>query len=203
MLGDKHVLYMLMAGMLLVPAAAAAENANSSVFTVELTVYENETVVLEQFEITDGSQTPARGPGAYPHTGQHNHTDSQKWQEHHWLVTVDEDGYVHDARYIPFSFTDAPDVEHPDAVRQIEDVFERLPYTADAERIHLVRGEDDILYTLDIPDQVCIADGTCHVYCDGRGADPDCDDHTQYAPWIIISLLLLITASVLYHVLQR
>lgn len=49
----------------------------------------------------------------------------------------------------------------------------RLPYLYEAEEIEIREG-NETKTTVDIPQKLCVDDGYCHFYCEGKNIDPDC-----------------------------
>lgn len=49
----------------------------------------------------------------------------------------------------------------------------RIPYERNATSIE-IRKHDNVLETIALPERLCVNDGTCRSYCDGRGIDIDC-----------------------------
>ncbi len=187
------ILILILTAVFILPPATATEQ---NVFTVELAVYDNGTVVEKQVDLTDGSPTPS--PAQNDHETGHEHGTSliqENWQAPHHLTLTDDDGTVLEEYRIFFQFFDVTD---EDVVQQ-ERVFERIPYHTDATHIQLVRNDETTLHTVNIPERICIDDGTCSPYCDGKGVDPDCDDGTSLPIlWILAALLLPAAGIILY-----
>lgn len=195
---------LLFLAVLLIVPIAVAENPvdDDHVFTVELDIYSNGTVSTERIGTTEGSPSASRS--SVPEPTEHGQPLMAEWKDYHWLGVVDADGNVLSEHGVTLTFRDWSDaVDGDETVVERERVFERLAYHPDAERVHLVRGEGEVLHTLDLPTQICVDDGSCHFYCEDRGIDPDCDEAASLLPLVIFLILFISTGIIVYHVLER
>jgi len=144
-------------------------NALDNVFLLYVSVHKNDAVDLNGFELLEGkANVYPSNPGEY--------TLKMVSQEEKELLASD----------LQLSFTAYADkvnekgemVSEQVELQEVEKVL-RLPYSKEAEKIELYH-EGKVIFSLDIPEMLCVPDGKCIDYCQGRN-DPDCATETTPA----------------------
>ncbi len=153
-------------------------SSDDQVFVTELVVSSTGDVVVDRLTIANGTPTQSRLDGHHADLPFLNVRD--EWQNEHYLV-LREGTTIHAVQPVTLQFQDwTPYLNENETVVETEKLLRRLPYTRNAEYLHLVRGSDESLLDVHLPSRMCVDDGTCSPYCQGRGIDPDCDDYNPY-----------------------
>lgn len=159
--------------------ALTSSAAGASIFSLDVQIYQNDTVNLNSFNITDG-ETSEQTPGDY------------------LVRTVDSDGETLVSKNFSIHYsvlyninpnatgnTTSPTGQPSEYRRKLL----RLPYSYEAESIQILKSGEEI-YSLDIPGRVCVNDDdTCPEYCSGKGVDSDCEDNRSSSTGIFTKIL--------------
>lgn len=208
--GERGQKTILLVFLLLICTSGAAAT-DGPVFSTEMVVASDGTVVVEQLEVVEGS--PTRDERGNYHSGIPGLETHETWQDPHYLVvqgeTTIQDIFsngadVHDIQQVSLQFHNwDPLLEDDEEIIETQQVFRRLDYHPDAEYIHLMRGTDESIHRIHIPSRICVDDGTCSPYCEGRGIDPDCDDYRPYIGVAVAIFIAGLAMLVSAYVLQR
>jgi hypothetical protein len=152
--------------MMVISTALISSAAGASIFSLDVEIYENNTVNLNSFNITDG-ETSEQTPGDYV------------------VRTVNSDGEILVDKNFSIRYTVLYNIDPkattgntsigPEQTSEYRRKLLRLPYSYEAESIEVLKSGEEI-YSLEIPERVCEDnDDTCPEYCDGKEIDSDCN----------------------------
>jgi len=180
-------------GLALILLAFACTASADQVFIYEVSISKNDSVDLKDFSLIEGKVNTAQTPaGEYTikilSATKELFTAEIKVSFQTHEDAIDKDGKMHQ---IPVDLAKV-------------DKFLRLPYSKDATKINLYH-KDKLIYSLDIPEKLCVRDGKCSDYCQDKN-DLDCAKPATYGtlPYLLAALIAIIAAFVfLRKKLQR
>lgn len=170
--------------IVVISTALISSAAGVSIFSLDVEIYENNTVNLNSFNITDG-ETSEQTPGDYI------------------VRTVNSEGEIlvdknFSIRYTvlynidPNATTDNTTIDSGQTSNYRRKLL-RLPYSYEAESIEVLKSGEEI-YSLDIPERVCKDnDDTCPEYCDRKRIDSDCQQSQTEEKGFLEKLLNIIS----------
>lgn len=183
-------------GLALILLAVCCTASADQVFIYEVSISKNDSVNLKDFSLIEGKVNTAQTPaGEYTikilSATKELFTAEIKVSFQTHEDAIDKDGKMHQ---IPVDLAKV-------------NKFLRLPYSKDATKINLYH-KDTVIYSLDIPEKLCVRDGKCSDYCQDKN-DPDCAkpaklDTYETLPYLLAALIAIIAAFVfLRKKLQR
>lgn len=153
---DRIKLLIVILGVLMFSVTSLAEE--NTIFSLDLTVYNNDSVSLNSFGMTEGSPTNF-GRGEY------------------LIKILDRENEVLYQENFSVGFSIEYDVINgsspPPERLDSRGLYLRLPYFYNARKINIYKKNKKI-FDFDIPSKLCSDDGACNSFCDGKDIDPDC-----------------------------